>query len=194
MRKVIVSEFMTLNGVMESPGEKGELGGRGGWTFPFWSDEAEKYKHDELLASGALLLGRVTYQLFAASWPSMTDEEGFADRMNSLPKFVVSTTLEAVEWNNSRLIKGNVAEEVSRLKQQPGQDILIAGSADLVNTLSRHGLIDEYRLMIFPVVVGIGKRLFKDGNDTTLRLVESKTFQSGVVVLHYQPDGKEVKK
>src|SRR5260370_23639788 len=115
----------------------------------------------------------------------MTDEAGFADRMNGLPKFVVSTTLEEVEWNNSRLIKENVTEEVARLKQQPGQDILIAGSGQLVHTLMQHGLIDEYRLLVYPVVLGSGKRLFQDASKTTLRLVETKAFGSGVVLLHY---------
>jgi dihydrofolate reductase len=158
MRKVIVSEYMTLDGVMEDPG--GAEGFKhGGWSFQFWNEEAAKFKFDELFASDALLLGRVTYQGFAKAWPSMTDEEGFADRMNSLPKFVVSTTLEEVEWNNARLIKENIAEEVSKLKQQPGQDILIYGSGELVYTLMQHDLIDEYRLMVHPVVLGSGKRL-----------------------------------
>lgn len=163
------------------------------WHFQFWNEEMGKFKFDELFASDALLLGRVTYQGFASAWPSMTDEEGFADRMNSLPKFVVSTTLEdPLEWNNSTLIKGNIAEEVANLKQQPGQDILIYGSGDLVHTLMQHGLIDQYRLLVHPVVLGSGKRLFKDGSDTTvLRLVETKTFGSGVVVLTYRPAGKE---
>jgi dihydrofolate reductase len=125
----------------------------------------------------------------------MTDEQGFADRMNSLPKFVVSTTLEEVEWNNSTLIKENIPEEVSKLKQQPGQDILIAGSGDLVHTLMQHDLIDEYRIMVHPVVLGSGKRLFRDGSDTkVLRLVDTKTFSSGIVVLSYEPVGKEEKK
>ena len=184
MRKVIVTEFITLDGVVEAP-EK--------WSFPFWNDEIAKFKHDELFASDALLLGRVTYQGFAAAWPSRTDETGFADRMNSLPKFVVSTTLEQVEWNNSRLIKENVAEEVSKLKQQPGQNLLIYGSGALVHTLMQHNLIDEYWLLVYPVVLGSGKRLFKDGSNTTLKLVETKTFSSGVVLLCYQPDKKESK-
>src|SRR6266516_842652 len=179
MRKVIVSEYVTLDGVMEEPGT---------WSFQFWNDEAAKFKFDELFASDALLLGRVTYQGFAKAWPSMTDEQGFADRMNSLPKFVVSTTLKEVEWNNARLMKGNIAEEVSKLKQQPGQDILVSGSGELVHTLMQHDLIDEYRLMVHPVVLGSGKRLFRDGSDTTvLRLVDTKTFSSAVVVLTYQP-------
>ncbi len=179
MRKVIATEYVTLDGVMGAPNK---------WSFQFWNEAAAKFKFDELFASDALLLGRVTYQGFAAAWPSMTDAEGFADRMNSLPKFVVSTTLTEVAWNNSRLIKENVAEAVSQLKQQPGQDILLAGSADLVYTLMHHDLIDEYRLMVYPVVVGNGKRLFRAGSAmTTLRLLETKTLSSGIVILSYQP-------
>ena len=191
MRKVIVSEYVTLDGVMEDPGG-GEGTKHGGWSFQFWSEEAAKFKFDELFASDALLLGRVTYQGFAKAWPAMTDEHGFADRMNSLPKFVVSSTLEKLEWNNSRLITGNIAEEVSRLKQQPGQDILVAGSVELVHTLMQHDLIDEYRIMVHPVVVGSGKRLFKDETDMkVLKLIDTKTCSSGIVVLSYQPAGKE---
>jgi dihydrofolate reductase len=190
MRKVVVSMFLSLDGVMEDPGgvEKFE---HGGWTIPYWDDEIGKFKFEELFASDALLLGRVTYQGFAAAWPSQADEAGFADRMNSLPKYVVSTTLKELEWNNSRLIKGNVAEEVSNLKQEPGQDILIAGSGELVRTLMQHDLVDEYRLLVYPVVLGSGKRLFKEGSYTTLKPVETKTFNSGVVLLTYRPDKKE---
>ncbi len=159
-------------------------------SFPFWNDDIAKFKLDEIFASDALLLGRVTYQGFAAAWPSRTDEAGFADRMNSLPKYVVSTTLAKAEWNNSRLIKENVAAEVTRLKQQPGQEILVAGSDELVQTLMQNDLIDEYRLLVYPVVVGKGKRLFKEGNNVTLKLTESKAFSSGVVLLRYQPDQK----
>ena len=187
MRKVIVSEFVSLDGVMEDPGgaEKSE---HGGWSFQFWNEEAAKYKFDELFASDALLLGRVTYQGFADAWPSRTDKEGFADRMNSLPKFVVSKTLKEVEWNNSRLIKGNVADEVATLKQQRGQDILVTGSGELVRTLMHHDLIDEYRIMVHPVVLGGGKRLFRDGTEKkVLRLKETRTFSSGVVLLCYEP-------
>ncbi len=188
MRRVIVSEYVTLDGVVEDPGGA-EGFEHGGWSMPYWSEEIGNFKDDELFASDALLLGRVTYQGFAQAWPSMTDEAGFADRMNGLPKYVASTTLEEpLEWNNSRLIKGNVAEEVSRLKQQPGQDILIYGSADLVRTLTRHDLVDEFRLMVHPVVVGSGKRLFEDGGGPkAMRLVDTKTFGSGVVVLTYRP-------
>lgn len=182
MRRVIASEFVSLDGVMEEPS----------WTFQFPSEEQDKFKFDELSASDALLLGRVTYEGFAAAWPQMEEQTGeYGAWMNGYPKYVVSETLEEpLEWNNSTLIKENVAEEVSRLKQQPGKDILIFGSSDLVNTLMQHDLIDEYRIMIFPVVVGSGKRLFRDGNDTkALKLVDTKTFGSGVVVLFYQPAG-----
>jgi len=178
MRKVIVTEYVTLDGVMEEPGQ---------WSFQFWNDEAAQFKSDELFASDALLLGRVTYQGFAAAWPTMTGTGDFGERMNSLPKFVASRTLEALEWNAS-LIKGDVAEEVAKLKQQPGQDILIAGSGNLVHTLMQHNLIDEYRFLVHPIVLGSGKRLFRDGSDTTtLRLVNTKTTDTGVVILTYHP-------
>lgn len=184
MRKIIAFEYVSLDGVMDM--EASEQ-----WHLPFWNDELAKDAHDLLFASDALLLGRVTYEGFAATWPSITDEQGFADRMNSLPKYVVSTTLTQVEWNNSRLIKGNVAEELTKLKQQPGQNILIYGSADLVHTLTQQDLIDEYRLWVHPVIVGRGKRLFKDGADTkVLKLIETKTFSSGVVALTYRPEGQ----
>ena len=177
MRKVIVSTYVTLDGVMEAP-EK--------WVFQFWNDEHAKYAHDQLFASDALLMGRLVYEEFAVSWPSRRNE--FADRMNALPKYVVSTTLEEAAWNNSTIIKEDVAEEVSRLKQQPGQDILMYGSADLMHTLMQHDLIDEYRIWVHPVVLGSGKRLFREGSETkVLRLVDTTTFSSGVVVLSYQP-------
>ena len=192
MRKVVVSEFVSLDGVIEDPS----------WTFRFSSEEQERFKFDELAASDALLLGRVTYEGFAAAWPNMMEQHDgprraalgeYADMMNGYPKHVVSTTLEGpLEWNNSTLIKGNVAEEVLELKRQPGQDILIFGSADLVNALMRHDLIDQYRLMVFPVVVGKGKRLLRDGTDTKiLELVGTEIFGSGVVVLTYRPAGRE---
>lgn len=179
--KIVVTEFLTLDGVMEAPNE---------WSFPYWTDEIAKLKLDELLAADAHLLGRVTYEGFAVAWPSMTDEAGFADRMNGLPKYVVSTTLQKAEWNNSHIIKADVAEEVSRLKAQPGGDALVAGSATLIQALAEHDLIDEYRLLVYPIVVGKGKRLFKDGSDTKLKLVETRSFNSGVVLLRYEPDRK----
>ncbi len=191
MRKVVVTEYVTLDGVMEDPGG-GEKSKHGGWSFQFWSDEAAKFKYDELFAGDALLLGRVTYEGFAKAWPSMKDEAGFADRMNSIPKYVVSSTLKNLEWNNSHLIEGDIAEAVSRLKEEPGLDILVAGSARLVHTLMEHDLVDEYRLMVHPVLVGDGTRLFppqSEGN-VVMRLVDTKTFSSGIVVLSYQPANK----
>jgi dihydrofolate reductase len=185
MRKLIVSEFVTLDGVMEAPG--GEEGHpHSGWVFDYIGPEQQKFKLDEVLASEALLLGRVTYESFAGAWPARSGE--FADKMNSMPKFVVSTTLQDLQWNNSALIRGEVAEEVAKLKQQPGGPILVAGSRTLVHTLMQHDLIDEYGLMIFPVVLGSGRRLFPETPDkTVLKLVDTQTFSSGVVVLTYHP-------
>src|SRR5438067_4600738 len=143
MRKIIVSEFVTLDGVMEDPG--GAEGFKhGGWTFQFGSAEQQHFKVEELFQADALLLGRRTYQGFAAAWPTMPGTGAYGERMNSLPKYVVSTTLNSVEWNNSRLIQQNIAEEVSRLKQQPGQDILVFGSGQLIQTLMKHDLVDQY--------------------------------------------------
>jgi dihydrofolate reductase len=187
MRRVIASEYVTLDGVMEAPGSEDSLGDRGGWSFTYANDEAAEFKSAELMASDALLLGRVTYEIFAASWPAQKGE--FADRINRLPKYVVSTTLATAEWENSHLIQDDVAEAVAALKDQPGQDILLYGSADLVRTLTEHGLIDEYRLMIFPLVLGTGKRLFENGSGASMRLVESKTLGLGVVMLTYRPEG-----
>ena len=189
MRRVIASMFVSLDGVMEDPGGA-EKFKHGGWTMAYWGDDIGKFKFDELFASDTLLLGRLTYQGFAAAWPSRKDDAGFAEKMNKLPKVVVSTTLKEVEWQNSRLIKGNIAGEVSKLKQQPGEDILIAGSSTLVRTLMQDDLIDEYRLLVYPVILGSGKRLFQDGTKTALNLMETKTFSSGVVLLRYQPDRK----
>jgi dihydrofolate reductase len=189
MRKIVVSEYVTLDGVMEDPGG-GEHSAHGAWSFPFWSEEAAQFKHAELFASDALLLGRVTYQGFAAAWPNVQDEQGFAERMNSLPKYVVSSTLTTLTWNNSHLITGNIAEEIIRLKAQPGQDMLVAGSAALVALLMQHNLVDEYRLLVHPVVLGGGKRAFPAGSTATLTLVEAKAFASGIVALTYRPVGK----
>jgi dihydrofolate reductase len=183
VRKLIVSEFVSLDGVMEAPDQ---------WHLQFWHDAMADYKLEEVLTSGALLLGRVTYEGFAEAWPSVTDEVGFAEKMNSMPKFVVSTTLTEAEWNNSTLIRENVVDEIAKLKQQPGDDVLVAGSADLVHTLMEHDLVDEYRLMVLPVVLGSGKRLFPDTPDkTVLRLVDTRTFDSGVQVHAYHPARNE---
>jgi dihydrofolate reductase len=191
VRRVIVSEFVSLDGVVEDPG----------WTFQFLSEEQETFKFDELSAADALLLGRTTYEEFASAWPTMMEQyegprrdelQSYADMMNGYPKYVASTTLEEpLEWNNSTLIKDSVAEEVSRLKQQPGKDILVFGSGDLVNTLMEHDLVDEYRFMVFPIVIGSGKRLFENVSDPkVLSLSDTKTLGSGVVVLFYEPAGE----
>jgi dihydrofolate reductase len=180
VRKLVVSEFVSLDGVIEDPS----------WSFPFESDEKDRFKFDELAAADALLLGRVTYEGFAAAWPQMEEETGeYGAWMNGYPKHVASTTLqEPLEWNNSSLIEGDVAEKVAELKQGSGGEILVFGSGTLVNTLMQNDLVDEYRLMIFPVVVGRGKRLFGDGGNTkTMNLLDSKTLGSGVVVLTYEP-------
>ena len=180
MRRIVVSEFVSLDGVVEDPS----------WTFRFGSEEQEKFKLDELAASDALLLGRVTYEGFAAAWPSVADEEGFADRMNGYPKHVVSTTLEEpLEWNNSTLIKGDIVEQITDLKRRDGKDIAVHGSATLARTLLEHDLIDELRLMVFPIVVGKGKRLFGEAEETkAMELVEAKPLgPNGVLVLTYRP-------
>jgi dihydrofolate reductase len=190
MRKVVAAEYVSVDGAMQDPGGVGEIE-QGGWTNPYFNDELAKYQSDQLFASDALLLGRVTYQGFAAAWPTMEETEGeFAVRMNRPPKYVASTTLaEPLEWN-ATLLKGDVPEEVQKLKQQPGQDILIYGSGALVNTLIGHNLIDEYRLMIHPVLLGGGKHLFRDGHATAaLRLADTKTTSTGVVLLTYTAAG-----
>jgi len=176
MRNVVVTEFMSLDGVMEEPA----------WTAPYWNDDIAKFKGEEQDTSDALLLGRVTYQGFAAAWPESTDEG--ADWMNNVPKYVVSTTLDTAEWNNSTLINDHIVDELTNLKQQDGQDLLVYGSATLVQTLMQHDLVDRYRLLVYPVVVGQGKRLFSEGTTATLKLVESQSFSSGVVALVYEPD------
>jgi dihydrofolate reductase len=184
MRRVIASEFVSLDGVMESP-EK--------WHFPYFNDEMEEEIGAAMPTADAMLLGRVTYEERAAFWPTQSSDDEIAGYMNNIPKYVVSTTLDMVEWQNSTLIKGNVVEEITRLKQQPGKDISISGSVTLVQSLLGDDLIDELRLMVHPVVVSSGKRLFEDGGDRkALKLVESKTFSTGVVYLTYQPAGKEV--
>jgi len=193
MRKLIVSEFVSVDGVMEAPG--GEQGYQhSGWVMAFPQDPGQtKYKLDEVLDAEALLLGRVTYEGFAAAWPSRTDDAGFADKMNRMPKYVVSTTLTELAWNNSTLLRGDVAEAITDLKEQDGGDILVAGSRTLVHTLYARDLVDEYRLMVFPVVLGSGRRLFPDdaAAETLLRPVDFTMFDSGVAVHTYVPVRRE---
>jgi len=186
MRKVVVSEFVSLDGVIEDPGGA-EAYEHGGWTRAYWSDEIGKVKNDELFAADALLLGRVTYDGFAKAWPTMTDAGEFGDRMNGLPKYVVSETLGELTWNNSHAIKGDLAKEIGALKEQEGEDILVFGSAQLVRELQRLDLVDEYTLLIYPVTLGSGKRLFEGGSKQSLELIEAKPVGAGVVLARYRP-------
>jgi dihydrofolate reductase len=184
MGSIVVTEFVSLDGVMEAPG--GEDFKYKGWSFQFdRGEEGDKFKLDETVESEALLLGRVTYEGFAAAWPQREGE--FADKFNSMPKYVVSSTLEDPEWNNTTVLKGDVSDEVSKLKQSIGGDIYVHGSCRLAQTLIEHDLVDELHLMVFPVVLGTGKRLFGETSDMKrLRLKESKPVgNDGVLVLVY---------
>jgi dihydrofolate reductase len=189
MGRIVVTEYVSLDGVVEGPGG-GEDFRYVGWTFE--SDGGEdfaKFKLKETLTSEALLLGRVTYQGFAAVWPSINGD--LADKLNTMPKYVVSSTLEKGGWNNSTILKGDVVEEVSQLRKRVAGDIIIHGSPRLVQTLLEHDLIDELHLMVFPVVLGTGKRLFGDTSDKKrMRLTDSKTVGDGIAVLIYQPAGE----
>jgi dihydrofolate reductase len=184
MGTIVVTEFVSLDGVMEDPGGT-ESFKHGGWTFEInRGDEGDKFKLDEALSSEALLLGRVTYEGFAEAWPSREGE--FADKFNTMPKYVVSSTLEEPEWTNSTVLKGDLAEEVAKLKEAHDGDIVVHGSAQLAQALIDHDLVDELRLMVFPVVLGSGKRLFGDmGDKKRLQLVDSKTVGEGVAILTY---------
>jgi dihydrofolate reductase len=176
MRKLKLAMYVALDGVVENPA----------WTGPFWNDELSQLQADYLYSSDALVLGRVTYEGFAAAWPSMEESTGdFGRKMNAMPKFVASRTFTAAEWNAS-IIEGDVGGEVARLKEQDGGDLLIYGSGTLVDELTRLGLIDEYRLMVHPVLVGSGKRLFETVPETPLRLVDSTVTEPGVAVLTYE--------
>jgi dihydrofolate reductase len=186
MGKIVVTEFMSLDGVIEDPGGAEDYK-HGGWSFVISrGDEGDKFKLDETMSAEALLLGRVTYEGFAEAWPSREGE--FADKFNTMPKYIVSSTLDDPGWNNSTVLKGDVAEEVGKLKQEHDGDIVVHGSAQLVQTLVEHDLVDELRLMVFPVVLGGGKRLFDETSDKKpLRLVDSKVVGDGVAILTYAP-------
>lgn len=194
MRKVVVGTFLTLDGVMQAPGDPQEdtEGGftYGGWQIPYFDEDAAKVMDKNIADTEALLLGRKTYQIFAAYWPTAPTDDQMAKKFNSMPKYVVSTTLDKVEWNNSTLIKSNVAEEVAKLKQQPGSGIVsVTGSGKLAQSLMKHNLVDEYELWIHPLVLGSGKRLFEDGVvPSNLKLVNTRKTGSGVSILTYQPD------
>jgi dihydrofolate reductase len=183
MRRLVAGLFMSLDGVVESPER---------WQLPYFDDEMGQAVGAQLASSDALLLGRRTYQEFAAFWPNQPSDAPFADQMNALPKLVVSATLDTLEWKNSSVIRGNLAEELTKLKQQPGRDVNVTGSGTLVRSLLREGLLDELRLMVCPVVVGRGRHLFEDGGEQkALSLVSSRSFGTGVLQLTYQPAGTD---
>jgi dihydrofolate reductase len=189
MGKVVVSQFITLDGVVEDPGGA-ESFERGGWAFRFERGaEGDQFKLDEVMGAGALLLGRVTYAGFAEAWPSRSGE--FADKFNTMPKYVVSTTLADPEWDNSTVIPGDVAGAVGRLKQEIDGDVLVNGSIALTRTLLEHDLVDEWRLMVFPTVLGAGRRLFGEtGGPSDLRLAASRP-AGQTVILTYVPAARE---
>ncbi len=194
MGRIIVSEFISVDGVVEDPG--GAEGYKhGGWTFKFnRGSDGDKFKMDEVMGSEALLLGRVTYEGFAAAWPSRIGDP-FSDKFNSMPKYVVSSTLKKADWNNSTILKGDVVKEVSKLRQGLGGNIMVNGSAQLVQTLIANDLVDELHLMVFPVMLGSGKRLFGDTADMkVMQLSESKTVGDGVAILVYKAAAKAATK
>lgn len=178
MRKIVAGLFLTLDGVMEAPEQ---------WQFPYWSDEVGEAVGSQLMTAETLLLGRRTYEIFAASWPQRGSEVQFADRLNNMPKLVASTTLGTAEWKNSTLIRGDVAQELAKLKQRPGGSIAVSGSATLVRSLLRERLLDELRLLVHPIVLGKGRHLFEGGDEAPLKLLDSKAFSTGVVSLVYGP-------
>ncbi|HEX5896046.1 MAG TPA: dihydrofolate reductase family protein [Thermoleophilaceae bacterium] len=186
MARIVVTEFVSLDGVIEDPGGSEDFK-YGGWSFEIErGEEGDRFKLDEALNADALLLGRRTYEGFAAAWPSREGE--FADKFNSMPKYVVSSTLRDPDWTNSTVLDGDVAEEVSKLREQQDGEIVVHGSAQLVQALLEHGLVDELRLMVFPVVLGAGKRLFGETSDKRpLRLTDSRTVGDGVEILTYEP-------
>lgn len=195
MRKIIVSEFVSLDGVMQAPGgvDEDTDGGfaHGGWTGPYWHDDIGANFMHEISQCDTLLLGRKTWQTHGGAFEPMPVGDPFGDIMNNLHKVVVSTTLRsAAAWRNSTLINQNVLEEVRKLKEQPGKNIYVDGSSVLVHALAEHDLVDEYNLIVFPILLGSGKKVFPDGFHAGLKLIETKTFHSGVVLMRYQPDGK----
>ena len=193
MARIVVSEFLSLDGVMQAPGGEDEdrSGGfeHGGWQGAYFDDAAGDAVREAMEKAGGLLLGRRTYEIFASYWPTAPVEE-WAKPMNNLPKHVVSTTLkEPLEWNNSSLIERDVPNRLATLKEQPGGDLLVFGSGDLTQTLMEHGLVDEYRLQVYPLVLGSGRRLFRDGNPrAALRLVDSTISNTGTLIVTYAPE------
>ena len=195
MRKIVVSEFVSLDGVMQAPGgaEEDTDGGfaYGGWTGPYWHDDIGANLLQEINQSDTLLLGRRTWQGHAEAFEPAPADDPFAGLLNNMRKYVVSTTLKSADaWRNSTIISENVVEEVRKLKEQPGKDIYVDGSSVLVHTLAQADLVDEYHLLVFPIVLGSGKKVFPDGFYAGLKFIESKAFPSGVMLLRYQPDRK----
>ncbi len=197
MRKIIVSEFLTLDGVMQAPGgpDEDRSGGfnYGGWQEQYFDDIFAKAIIEGLTEAGGFVLGRKTYEIFAAYWPTAPAEaQEFAEPLNNLPKFVVSKTLrEPLAWNNSTLIAGDVVKEVAKLKRQTGNDLRVIGSGELVQTLMKHDLVDEYDLMIHPIVLGSGKHLFREGGSKqALKLLDIKSTSKGVTILKYETERK----
>jgi dihydrofolate reductase len=186
MGRIVVTEFISLDGVIEAPGG-GEEYRHGGWSFEIdRGAEGDKFKLDETMDTEALLLGRITYEGFAAAWPKMEGE--FAEKFNGMPKYVVSSTLEQPEWNNTTVLKGDLVEEVSRLRESSAGDIAVHGSSQLVQALLEHDLVDELRLMVFPVILGSGKRLFGETSDKKpLKLTDTRTVGDGVAIQTYAP-------
>ena len=194
MRKLVVGTFLTVDGVMQAPGgpDEDREGGfeHGGWSFNYWDDVMGQLIVESTLQAGALLLGRKTYEIFAAHWPRVGGDDPVAAKLNSVPKYVASRTLDEVTWNNSTLIEGDVAEAVAKLKEEPGAEIQVTGSGELIQTLMEHDLVDEYRLWTFPIVVGQGKRLFAGGTiPGALKLVDTKTSTTGVAIHTYERAG-----
>ncbi len=189
MGKIVVTEFVSLDGVMEDPGGAEDYR-HGGWTFEFdRGEEGNKFKLEEVQEAEAQLLGRITYEGFAAAWPEREDPGGFAEKMNSMPKYVISSTLREASWSNSEILSGELADEVAKLHREIDGTILVAGSAQLVQSLFEHDLVDELRLMVFPVLLGEGKRLFGDvSGKKPLRLADSKVVGDGVAILTYERD------
>ena len=187
MGRIVVTEFVSLDGVMEDPGGS-EHSKHGAWTFKFnRGEEGNKFKVDEVNNAEVQLLGRVTYEGFAQAWPQRSGDP-FSEKFNSMPKYVVSGTLKKADWNNSTILKGDVVDEVSKLKQKVHGDILVSGSAQLVQALIANDLVDQLNLMVFPVILGSGKRLFGDPKaPKTLKLAESKAVGDGILILIYRP-------
>jgi dihydrofolate reductase len=185
MRRIVVTEFMSLDGVFEAPGPDGSGYKYEGWTMNYGNEEFMKFKNEELQAADAQLLGRITYEAFAIAWPKMEGDE-FGKKFNSMKKYVVSKTLKKADWNNSEIIKKDVAKEIAKLKEQKGKDIIVYGSGQLVSFLLQQGLVDEYRILVYPVVLGMGKRLF-DKSYAKLKLIEATPFKTGLVALRYEP-------